>query len=97
MSARASTSAEDLRALRPQVEHAAEVGDLDVDDVVVFDDGEQVGRFDVAVDQPLARHVAQRHRALEADLDDLLERQQRVGTAEAAQRDAVDVLHHQVR
>ena len=47
------------------------------------------GRLDVAVDQfPLAAAVAQRHRALEADFDDLVERQQVVGRAEGSQRRA---------
>jgi hypothetical protein len=46
---------------------------------------QDVGRLDVAVDQALAEHVAQRHGALEADLRDLLQRQQGVGAAEAAQ------------
>ena len=49
------------------------------------------------VDQALAIHVAERHRALEADFDDQFERQQLVGAAERAQGAAGHVFHHQVR
>ena len=76
----------DLRAVGVGVEDAAEVAQLDVDDLAVLQHGQDVGRLDVAVDQALAIDVAERHRALEADLDDLLERQQLVGAAELAQR-----------
>ena len=89
--------AEHLRALRLQVHDAAEVADLDVDHLVVSQGGQDVGRFHVAVDQALAIDIAQRHRTLEADLDHLLQRQQRVGAAEAAQRRAVDVFHDEIR
>ena len=51
---------------------------------LVVERGQDVGRLDVAVDQALAEDVAQRHRALEADLHHLLQRQQRVGAAVAA-------------
>jgi hypothetical protein len=78
------------------VEGAAEVGDLHVDHLVAVHHRQQVGRLHVAVDHALAVDVAQRHRALEADLDDLVQRQQRIGAAEAPQRHAVHVLHHQV-
>ena len=86
----------DLGHVRAEVQHAAEVGDLDVGDGAVGEHREQVRRLDVAVDQALAVDVAERHRALEADLDDQLERQQLVGAAVRAQRAAGDVLHHQV-
>jgi hypothetical protein len=86
----------DLRRLGIGVEHAAEVAQLDVDDLAFLHHGEDVGGLDVAVDQALAEHVAERHRALEADLDDLLQRQQAIGPAEVAQRHAGHVLHHQV-
>jgi hypothetical protein len=87
----------DLRHVRAEVEDAAEVADLDVGDRPVGQHREQVGGLDVAVDQPLAVDVAERHRALEADLDDQLERKQLVGAAVRAQRAAGDVLHDQVR
>ena len=84
----------DLRLVRAQVQRAAEVGQLDVAHLAVAAHGQDVGRLDVAVDQPLAVAVAQRHRALEADFDDLVERQQVVGRAEGPQRRAGHVLHH---
>ena len=40
--------------------------------------------------------IAQRHRAFEADLDDLVQRQQRIGSAVSLQSVAWHVLHHQV-
>jgi hypothetical protein len=89
--------AEHLRALGVEVERAAEVGDLHVAHAAAFDAGQQVGRLHVAVDQPLAVHVAQGHRALEPELDDLLQRQQRVGPAVLAQRRTRHVLEHEVR
>jgi hypothetical protein len=87
----------DLGALGVQVHHAAEIADLHVHHLVPAQHRQDVGRLDVAVDQPLAGHVGQRHRALEADLHHLLQRQQRIGAAKAAQRHAVHVFHHQVR
>ena len=87
----------DLRHVGAEVQHAAEVADLDVGDDPVGQHREQVRRLDVAVDQSLAIDVAERHRALEADLDDQLEREQLVGAAVRAQRAAGDVLHDQVR
>ena len=86
----------DLRHVRAEVQDAAEIADLDVGDRAVGQHREQVGRLDVAVDQALAVDVAERHRALEADLDDQLERKQLVGAAVRAQRAAGDVLHDQV-
>jgi hypothetical protein len=86
----------DLRLVAAQVEHAAEVGDLDVDHLVSLQQREQVGGLDIAVDQALAEHITERHRALETDLDDLLQRQQRIRPAVAAQRDARHILHHEV-
>ena len=86
----------DLRHVRAEVQHAAEVADLDVGDRAVGQHREQVRRLDVAVDQALAIDVAERHRALEADLDDQLEREQLVGAAVRAQRAAGDVLHDQI-
>jgi hypothetical protein len=79
-----------------QVQHAAEVGELHVGDLPRAGHGQDVGRLDVAVDQPLAEDVAQGHRALEADLDDELQRQQLVGPAKGPQRRALHVFHHQV-
>ncbi len=86
----------DLGAVGVGVEHASEVAQLDVHHLAVLHHGQDVGRLDVAMDQPLAEHVAQRHRALEADLHHLFQRQQLVGPAELAQRDARHALHHQV-
>ena len=86
----------DLRHVRAEVQDAAEIADLDVGDRAVGQHREQVGRLDVAVDQALAVDVAERHRALEADLDDQLEREQLVGAAVRAQRAAGDVLHDQI-
>ena len=78
----------DLGDVGAEVQHAAEVCDLDVGDLAVGQHGEQVGRLDVAMDQALPVHVAERHRALEADLDDQLERQQLVGAAVGPKRAA---------
>jgi hypothetical protein len=47
--------------------------------------------------RPLLEAIAQRHRALESDFDDLRQGQQAVGAAEATQCHAFHVLHHQVR
>ena len=48
------------------------------------------------MDQPLTIDIAERHRALEAQLDDQLERLQLVGAAVRPQCAALDVLHHDV-
>jgi hypothetical protein len=86
-----------LGAVGVEVQGRAEVADLDVHRLaVVVDDGQQVGRLDVAVNQPLAEAVGQRHRALETQFDDLVERQQAVGAAEMLERHARHVLHHQI-
>ena len=74
----------------------AEVGDLDVANPVRTDRGQDVGRFDITVDQAMTSDIAQRHRAFEADLDDLVQRQQRIGSAVSLQSVAWHVLHHQV-
>ncbi len=95
MSAR-QADAVDLRVVGAEVEDAAEVGDLDVGDAVAVERDQQVGRLHVAVDQALAKAVAERHRRLEADFQNLLQRQQPIGPAEAPQRAAVDILHHQI-
>jgi hypothetical protein len=86
-----------LRALGIELEHAAEIGDLDVDDLVAVHHRQQIRRLHIAVDESEPIDIAQGHCALEADFHDLLERQQRIGLAEAAQRGAGYVLHHQVR
>jgi hypothetical protein len=73
----------DLGQLGVQLQHAAEVGDLHVDHLVVaVHQREQVRRLDVSMDQTQPCDVAQGHCAFEPDLDDLLQRQQRVGLAE---------------
>ena len=71
----------------------AEVGDLDALDAVLQQD---VGRLDVAMDQPLLVRGRQPLGDLQADAQDLLQLQ-RPGPVELLlQRDAVDELHDQV-
>jgi len=91
-----AADAEDLGLVGALVEDAAEVGHLDLRDLVAIHLHQQVGGLHVAVDQALAVAVAQRHRALEAHFHDLRQRQQAVGAAVAAQRAAADVFHHQI-
>ena len=57
---------------------AATLGDADVheDRAIALAIEQDVGRLDVAVDQAAPGHVGQRHRTLEADLHDLVQRQQ---------------------
>ena len=86
----------DLGAIRQGVEHAAEVAELDVDHAVMLHHGQDVGWLDVAVDQALAEDIVQRHRALEADFDDLAQWQKGIGAAETPQRRARHIFHHQV-
>ena len=82
----------DLRRVAAGDQRGAEVGDLHVGLAGV----EDVGRLDVAVrDAHLVREL-ERARALEDDLDHLVDRQQVLRRAELLQRAAVDVLHHDV-
>src|ERR1019366_3747523 len=73
-------------------ERRAEVGNLDVGLSVQQD----VGRLDVAVDDPGAVGEIQGPGAFENDLDDPVERQQGVRVAVRLERAAVDVFHHHV-
>ena len=66
--------AKDLGAVTAAVENAAEVGQLDGSQAArLIQLHQHVGRLDIAMDQAPAGDVVQRHRALEADLDDLLQ------------------------
>ena len=71
----------------------AEVGDLDALDAVLQQD---VGRLDVAVDQPLPVRRRQPLGGLQADAQDLLQRQRPGAVELLLQREAVDELHDQV-
>mmetsp|Transcript_1032 Transcript_1032/g.2653 ORF Transcript_1032/g.2653 Transcript_1032/m.2653 type:complete len:498 (+) Transcript_1032:624-2117(+) len=86
----------DLGRVGMQVQRRAEVADLDIDHLAVVQHRQQVGRLHVAVDDALAEHIAQRHRALETEFDDLVQGQQAVAAAEMLQRDARHILHHQI-
>ena len=72
----------------------AEVGDLDPLDAVFQQD---VGRLDVAVDQPLGVRGGQAGGRLHADAEDLLQLQRPVAVEPLLERHARDVLHDQVR
>ena len=72
----------------------AEVGDLHRAGLV---DQHDVAGLDVAVDDAFLVRVIKRSRELDADLDDLLHRQDLVGRQQLAQRHAVDQLHRDVR
>ena len=79
-----------------KIEDAAEVADLDVHNLVAVHHCQQVGWFDITVNEPQAKGVVQRHGALEAQLDHLCQWQQGVGATKAPQGDTGHVLHHQV-
>ena len=74
-------------------QRGAEVGDLHVGRLAGVQD---VAGLDVAVRDALHVRVVERARALEHDLDDLLDRQQLLRRAEPLQRAAGDVLHDDV-
>ncbi len=71
----------------------AEVGDLDTLDAVFEQD---VGRLDVAVDQPLGVGRGQPGGRLETDAQDLLDLQRAALVETLLERDAGNVFHHQV-
>ena len=87
----------DLGAFGIELQHAAEIADLDIDHLVTFGHRKHIGWLHVTVNQALAVDIAQRHGALEADFDDLFEREQGVGPTKTSQRGARHVFHHQVR
>jgi hypothetical protein len=72
----------------------AEVGDLDALDAVLQQD---VARLDVAVDQPLGVRRRQAVGRLHPDAQDFLQLQRPVAVELLLEREAVDVLHHEVR
>ena len=70
----------------------SEVGNFDVG----LAPQQDVGRFDIAVDDAGAVGEIQRPAALEYNLDDLVHRQQRARIAVRLERAAVHVFHHHV-
>ena len=81
-----------MRGLLVLQHRRTEVGDLDV--ALAFD--EDVGRFDVAMDDALILRIFQRLTTLVDDLGDAPQRQQMVHLGVTFQRLALDVLHHHV-